>query len=127
MQGILINNVKAVPWEAGQLKRIQINSFLGRRTNCKERLTMLKRVFGRRANCTDTVCIEWHLTQLKHGCALVAVKVLSLLKEFQVMFHWETGQLKGIQVDNVKAVHGKTGQLKGIQVNNVKADPWETG
>ena len=38
---------------------------------------MLKRIFARRANCTDAVCIEWHLTQLKHGCALVAAKVFS--------------------------------------------------
>ena len=57
-----------------------LKRFLGGRAKWKEfRLTMLKRILGRRAKCTDTVCIEWHLAQLKHGCALVAAKVLSSL------------------------------------------------
>ena len=65
LKGIQINNVKAVHWKTGQMVRNQIN-------NGKEDL-------WEAANCADTVCIEWHLAQLKHGCALVAAKVLSSL------------------------------------------------
>ena len=80
------------------------------RANLKEfNLTLLRRFLGRWANGTDTVCIERHLMQLKHGCALVAAKVPSSLKGFPAMFLWEMGQLKGSQVNNVRAVHWETG------------------